>query len=157
MSHVWAHRDGKVKDILSVLTTSHPKGLLLRERSGQEYKGRTGTSCCLWWAHAGFFKAWPNYRPRAISSVLKIRKADGFSDDIQYCGRHKCHGQPFCACSDCLTPSPGTQLMAVLLSASYCSPGGGGEIGEIIHQRERQIHFDFTEPKASPWAGSSLK
>lgn len=29
-----------------------------------------------------FFKIQPNYKPRAISSVLKIRKADVFSDDI---------------------------------------------------------------------------
>lgn len=35
--------DGKVKDILSVLTASHPKRLLLRERSGEECKGRTST------------------------------------------------------------------------------------------------------------------
>lgn len=33
------HRDGKVKDMLSVLKTSHPKGLLLRERSGQNIRG----------------------------------------------------------------------------------------------------------------------
>lgn len=35
--------DGKVKDILSVLTASHPKASLLWERSGGECKGRMST------------------------------------------------------------------------------------------------------------------
>jgi len=43
MSHLRVQIDGKVKDILSVLTASHPEGLLLQQSLGEECKGRTST------------------------------------------------------------------------------------------------------------------